>query len=61
LARSDLVLRKALTKKSKKSTKKTLIAPARLEQAFSRWSPYRGYAAIHIWRGYVPLTVSRKS
>jgi AraC family transcriptional regulator of adaptative response / DNA-3-methyladenine glycosylase II len=55
----DLVLRKALTKKSKKSKKKALIAPARLEQAFNRWSPYRGYAAIHIWRGYVPLTVSR--
>jgi DNA-3-methyladenine glycosylase II len=54
----DLVLRKALTKKSKKSKKKTLIAPARLEQAFRRWSPYRSYAAIHIWRGYLPLTVS---
>jgi 3-methyladenine DNA glycosylase/8-oxoguanine DNA glycosylase len=46
----DLVLRKALSKKSKK---KTLIAPARLEQVFRRWSPYRSYAAIHIWRGYV--------
>ena len=50
----DLVLRKALSKS------KTLIAPARLEQAFSRWSPYRSYAAIHIWRGYVPVSVSRK-
>jgi DNA-3-methyladenine glycosylase II len=43
----DLILRKAL------SRKKTMITPAGLEQAFSRWSPYRGYAAIHIWRSYV--------
>jgi 3-methyladenine DNA glycosylase/8-oxoguanine DNA glycosylase len=50
----DLVLRKALSKS------KALIAPARLEQAFRRWTPYRSYAAIHIWRGYVPLAVSRK-
>ena len=42
----DLVLRKALSKE------KTLIAPARMEQVFRRWSPYRGYATIHIWRGY---------
>ena len=35
-----------------KTKKKTLIAPAR-GAAFSRWSPYRGYATIHIWRGYV--------
>ena len=46
----DLILRKALSKK------KTLITPARMEQAFSRWSPYRGYATIHIWRGYVSST-----
>ena len=43
----DLILRKAL------SRKKTMITPAGLVQAFSRWSPYRSYAAIHIWRGYV--------
>jgi len=43
----DLVLRKALSKT------KTLIAHERLEQAFSRWSPHRAYATIHIWRGYV--------
>jgi 3-methyladenine DNA glycosylase/8-oxoguanine DNA glycosylase len=43
----DLVLRKALSKK------KELVDPAELAQTFSRWSPYRGYATIHIWRGYV--------
>jgi len=43
----DLILRKALSRKT------TMITPAGLEQAFSRWSPYRSYAAIHIWRGYV--------
>lgn len=43
----DLILRKAL------SRKKTMITPAGLEQAFSQWSPYRSYATIHIWRGYV--------
>lgn len=48
----DLVLRKAL------SRSKTLIAHARLEEAFSRWSPYRSYATIHIWRGYVSSTNS---
>jgi DNA-3-methyladenine glycosylase II len=48
----DLVLRKALSKN------KTLIAPARMEQAFRRWSPYRSYATIHIWRGYVSRTNS---
>ena len=47
----DLILRKALSKM--KTKKKTMIAPAQMEQAFSRWSPYRGYATIHIWRGYV--------
>lgn len=50
----DLVLRKALSKE------KAMIAPAQMEQAFSQWSPYRGYATIHIWRGYVPLAVSSK-
>ena len=47
----DLVLRKALSKK--KTKEKTMIAPARMERVFRRWSPYRGYATIHIWRGYV--------
>jgi 3-methyladenine DNA glycosylase/8-oxoguanine DNA glycosylase len=42
----DLILRKAL------SQTKTLIALNILEQAFRKWSPYRGYATIHIWRGY---------
>lgn len=46
----DLVLRKALGGAG------TLMAPARLAEAFSRWSPYRGYATIHIWRGYVSST-----
>lgn len=50
----DLVLRKAL------STEKKIIALAALEQAFSRWSPYRAYATVHIWRGYAPA-VSGKS
>jgi DNA-3-methyladenine glycosylase II len=48
----DLVLRKAL------STNKALIPPARMEQTFRRWSPYRAYATIHIWRGYVSRTNS---
>jgi 3-methyladenine DNA glycosylase/8-oxoguanine DNA glycosylase len=43
----DLVLRKAL------SRKKTMITASGLEQAFSRWSPYRSFATIHLWRGYV--------
>lgn len=43
----DLVLRKAL------SGKKTMITPAGLERVFSRWSPYRSFATIHIWRSYV--------
>ncbi|MGZ4900026.1 MAG: DNA-3-methyladenine glycosylase family protein [Candidatus Angelobacter sp.] len=51
----DLVLRKAL------SHDKAMIAPAALQQVFSQWSPYRGYATIHIWRGYVSLTVSGKA
>jgi DNA-3-methyladenine glycosylase II len=44
----DLILRKAL------SDGKTMIAHAVLERAFSRWSPYRSYATIHIWKGYAP-------
>jgi 3-methyladenine DNA glycosylase/8-oxoguanine DNA glycosylase len=51
----DLVLRKALSKQ------KTMIAPTKMEHAFSRWSPYRGYATIHIWRGYVSSTNSNTS
>jgi DNA-3-methyladenine glycosylase II len=43
----DLILRKAL------SRKRTMITPAGLVQAFSQWSPYRSYATIHLWRGYV--------
>jgi DNA-3-methyladenine glycosylase II len=43
----DLVLRKAL------SRKKTMITAAGLEQAFSQWIPYRSFATIHLWRGYV--------
>src|SRR5690242_16698906 len=46
----DLVLRKAMSKK------KELADPARLTQRFSRWSPYRSFATIHIWRGYVSST-----
>ena len=42
----DLVLRKALSKR------KVLIAHERLEQTFNRWSPYRSFATIHIWKGY---------
>lgn len=48
----DLVLRKAL------GNRQGLIAPAALAEAFKRWSPYRSYAAIHIWRGYVSSTNS---
>jgi DNA-3-methyladenine glycosylase II len=48
----DLILRKAL------SDGKAMIAHAALEQAFSRWSPYRSYATIHIWKGYAPRVMS---
>jgi len=48
----DLILRKAL------SNGKAMIAHAALEQAFSRWSPYRSYATIHIWKGYAPRVMS---
>jgi DNA-3-methyladenine glycosylase II len=50
----DLILRKAL------SQDKTMIAHAALEQVFSRWSPYRSYATIHIWKGYAPGVMSGK-
>jgi DNA-3-methyladenine glycosylase II len=50
----DLILRKAL------SNGKTMIAHAALEQTFSRWSPYRSYATIHIWKGYAPRVMSGK-
>lgn len=42
----DLVLRKAL------SDGKTQMDIASLEKIFKPWSPYRGYATIHLWRGY---------
>lgn len=51
----DLILRKALSKD------KSMIAHSALEQAFSRWSPYRSYATIHIWKGYAPATISSKA
>ena len=51
----DLILRKAL------SNGKAMIAQAALEQAFSRWSPYRSYATIHIWKGYAPRVMSGKA
>lgn len=50
----DLILRKAL------SRDKTMIAHGALEQAFNRWSPYRSYATIHIWKGYAPRVMSGK-
>jgi DNA-3-methyladenine glycosylase II len=43
----DLVLRKAL------SSTQPLVSFNDMERTFSQWSPYRGYATIHIWRGYV--------
>jgi 3-methyladenine DNA glycosylase/8-oxoguanine DNA glycosylase len=45
----DLILRKAL------SRKKAMITHVDLAEAFSQWSPYRSYATIHIWRGFVHL------
>src|SRR5579864_8849597 len=51
----DLILRKALSKD------KSMIAHSALEQAFSRWSPYRSYATIHIWKGYAPRVMSGKA
>ena len=51
----DLILRKALSKD------KAMIAHAALEQAFSRWSPYRSYATIHIWKGFAPATIGSKA
>ena len=51
----DLILRKALSKEE------TMIAHAALEQAFNRWSPYRSYATIHIWKGYAPRVMSGKA
>jgi DNA-3-methyladenine glycosylase II len=50
----DLILRKALSKG------KAMIGHGALEQAFSRWSPYRSYATIHIWKGYAPRVMSGK-
>jgi 3-methyladenine DNA glycosylase/8-oxoguanine DNA glycosylase len=51
----DLILRKALSKD------KSMIAHAALEQTFSRWSPYRSYATIHIWKGFAPATIGSKA
>jgi 3-methyladenine DNA glycosylase/8-oxoguanine DNA glycosylase len=51
----DLILRKAL------SNGKAMIAHAALEQAFSRWSPYRSYATIHLWKGYARAAVGNKA
>lgn len=51
----DLILRKALSKD------KIMIAHAALEQAFNRWTPYRSYATIHIWKGYAPRVMSGKA
>lgn len=42
----DLVLRKAL------DHGKGQMDSARLEKMFHQWRPYRGYATIHLWRGY---------
>jgi DNA-3-methyladenine glycosylase II len=53
----DLILRKALSKDKDKA----MIAHAVLEQAFRRWSPYRSYATIHIWKGYAPRVMSGKA
>jgi AraC family transcriptional regulator of adaptative response / DNA-3-methyladenine glycosylase II len=50
----DLILRKALSKD------KAMIAHVVLEQAFRRWSPYRSYATIHIWKGHAPGVMSGK-
>ena len=51
----DLVLCKAL------SNGGTMIAHSALERVFSRWSPYRSYATIHIWKGYAPATAGSKA
>lgn len=50
----DLILRKAL------SNGNAMIAHGALAQAFNRWSPYRSYATIHIWKGYAPRVMSGK-
>jgi DNA-3-methyladenine glycosylase II len=50
----DLILRKAL------SNGDAMLAHAALEQTFSRWSPYRSYATIHIWKGYAPRVMNGK-
>ena len=51
----DLILRKALSKGE------ASIGHGALERAFSRWSPYRSYATIHIWKGYAPRVMNGKS
>jgi 3-methyladenine DNA glycosylase/8-oxoguanine DNA glycosylase len=56
----DLILRKALSQDKTLSKDKAMIAHAALELAFSRWSPYRSYATIHIWKGCVSEVTSGK-
>ncbi|HEU4414524.1 MAG TPA: AlkA N-terminal domain-containing protein [Candidatus Angelobacter sp.] len=46
----DLVLRKAL------GAADNMLSHSELAARFSRWSPYRSYATIHIWRGYASST-----
>lgn len=46
----DLVLRKAM------SETKALISPKAMAEKFARWSPYRSFATIHIWKGYTSTT-----
>jgi DNA-3-methyladenine glycosylase II len=57
----DLILRKALSQRQTLSKDKTMISHAALEQAFSRWNPYRSYATIHIWKGYAPRVMTGKA
>jgi 3-methyladenine DNA glycosylase/8-oxoguanine DNA glycosylase len=57
----DLILRKALSQRKTLSKDKDMIAHAALEQAFSRWRPYRSYATIHIWKGYAPGVMTGKA
>jgi 3-methyladenine DNA glycosylase/8-oxoguanine DNA glycosylase len=49
----DLVLRKAM------SEAKILIPPKEMAEKFARWSPYRSYATIHIWKCYASATKAK--
>jgi AraC family transcriptional regulator of adaptative response / DNA-3-methyladenine glycosylase II len=42
----DLVLRKAL------SPAAGMISHADMARIFEKWSPWRSYATLHIWKGY---------